>query len=617
MTFASGTPTGHASDRGVSEDGTGGGGRALSRRTLLRALCVASTAPLVSSGETEAAPGDPWTVVALPDTQKYAERARRASIPAAQTQWILDNREAENIRFVSHEGDIVDNGDRELEWERMDDAMSTLDGELPYSVVTGNHDYATLWDRRSSTALYEQYFGPSRFEGRSWFGGNGPGDDGLSTYQLFSGGGYDFLHLALEWEPPGRVDDPSTTLGWAQEVLDRYSDRPTVLTTHSYLRDEPGERADVVQEANGNGNAGETVWRELVAPNPQIFAVLNGHFHDRGGTATGEHHQTSTNDAGLAVYEMVANYQDYDRGGDGWLRLLRFEPGGGSGDADRLAVETYSPTRGEYATDESSQFGFDLDFDARFGPFDTTESVTFRQGTDGYDGTTDTDVREAEPTSTGASATTLNVDSDEPLGTGQAVHALIRFADVVGSGAGQVSLGATVVSATLTLETTDDGDGAAVHRMLEPWDGDDTWERLGDGVQADGTQAAADPVTTTGSVSEGPTTLDVTASVGAWLDGEPNHGWAFLPAGDDGWDFAASEGVVPPTLTVRYTTPDDEPTAGDADGDGDVDADDVELVQRHLAGYDDAIDESAADVDGDGDVDIADAVAIDDRRSDR
>ncbi|WP_201741591.1 DNRLRE domain-containing protein [Salinigranum halophilum] len=572
--------------------------------------------PLLFAAGTHAASGDPWSIVALPDTQKYAEQESLASFPKEQTQWIVDNKDAENIRFVSHEGDIVENADREVEWQRMNEAMSILDSEVPYSLVTGNHDYATLWDRSSSTALYEQYLGPSRFEGESWFGGRGPGDDGLSTYQLFSAGGYDFLHLALEWEPPGRVDDPSTTLGWAQDILNRYPDRPTILTTHSYLQDAPGERADFVQEADNNGNSGETVWRKLVAPNPQVFMILSGHFHDRTGSDNGEYHQTSTNNVGLDVYEMVANYQNYADGGDGWLRLLRFDPGGGSDDSDRIAVETYSPTRGEYRMDSSSEFGFDLDFDARFSSFDRYESTTFQQGASGYSGTIDTYVQEAEPTASNAPAATLNVDSADPQGTGQAVHALVRFDGLIGSGDSQVPLDATVASATVTLETTNDGDGSTVHRMLESWDDDDTWESLGEGVQADGTQAATDPVTTTGSVSEGPTTLDVTASVSAWLDGDPNHGWAFLPAGDDGWDFAASEGTAPPTLRVQYTASDDETVEGDADADGDVDADDVELVQRHIAGYDDPIDESAVDVDGDGDIDIADAVAIDNMRGD-
>jgi hypothetical protein len=101
--------------------------------------------------------------------------------------------------------------------------------------------------------------------------------------------------------------------------------------------------------------------------------VLNGHYHDGGGffgigtsPDDGEYHQISYNDAGLPVYELLANYQDKDKGGNGWLRLLSFLPGGGTGDQDRIAVETYSPYLGEYQDSDRSEFSFDLRFDERF-----------------------------------------------------------------------------------------------------------------------------------------------------------------------------------------------------------------------------------------------------------
>src|SRR4051794_36892986 len=86
----------------------------------------------------------PFTVVVLPDTQFYAQ-----SYPAtfdAQTQWILDHLGTNNIKFVTHVGDIVQNAasgpDRNLiEWQRADAAFDRLDGFVPYSVALGNHDY--------------------------------------------------------------------------------------------------------------------------------------------------------------------------------------------------------------------------------------------------------------------------------------------------------------------------------------------------------------------------------------------------------------------------------------------------------------------------------------------
>ena len=34
-----------------------------------------------------------------------------------------------------------------------------------------------------------------------------------------------------------------------------------------------------------------------------------------------------------------------------------------------------------------------------------------------------------------------------------------------------------------------------------------------------------------------------------------NHGWALLPLGSNGWDFALRAGATPPQLTVTFVPP--------------------------------------------------------------
>lgn len=305
---------------------------------------------------------DTWSVAVIPDTQFYAEREEWISYAHDQTQWIVDNLESENIRFVTHEGDLVENGDEIDEWERIDDVMSTLDGEVPYSAVPGNHDWARQGDRTSSIENFQSFFGPDRYEGESWFGGAGPRGNPLNFYQFFSGGGYNFLHLGLELEAPGDVDDPETSLGWAQRVLESHRFYPTILTTHYYL-DEDG-RSTRLFEKNDIGNTAQQLWRKLIKQHPQVFMVLCGHVH----RIDGEYHQVSTNDADLPVYEILADYQAYQNGGNGWMRLINFVPGGGNDGDDRIEFVTYSPSLDEYWTDNDSEFGFDVRFDERFNP---------------------------------------------------------------------------------------------------------------------------------------------------------------------------------------------------------------------------------------------------------
>ena len=75
----------------------------------------------------------------------------------------------------------------------------------------------------------------------------------------------------------------------------------------------------------------------------------------------------SPNSAGSKVYEMLANYQSYENGGNGWLRIIKFLPGEGENGLDRIKVETYSPTLNDFQSGNGSDFAFDLDFSERFG----------------------------------------------------------------------------------------------------------------------------------------------------------------------------------------------------------------------------------------------------------
>ena len=341
---------------------------------------------------------EPFTLIALPDTQTYVCcGGRYDDIAVAQTEWIVDSLDRLDIDFVTHEGDLVDKANIDQEWRDADRAMDVLDGRVPYSVAMGDHDYYPEEVHDGDTSNFRKYFGKSRYAGYDWYGGAGPRD--LSHYQTFDGGGVEFLHIALEWEAP------SDALNWAKRVLEDHPDMPTIITTHAYLRDGIQGRTTQTEacvdlagdECRDPGNArdaasGEKIFQTLVKPYPQVFMVLNGHYHDQGrrtdnpGKANcdpddgfddryearlrcdnGEYRQVSTNNAGSKVYEMLANYQSYRNGGNGWLRIIKFLPGEGANGLDRIKVETYSPTLDKFQSGSASDFAYDLDFSERFG----------------------------------------------------------------------------------------------------------------------------------------------------------------------------------------------------------------------------------------------------------
>jgi hypothetical protein len=282
-----------------------------------------------------------YTIIALPDTQNYSTTS---PIPPKQTQWIVDQLALRNIRFVTHLGDVVDQGDNTAAWQRMSDVLGALDPHVPYSVVRGNHDAdpPSLWACPCQAFL--GWFGEARYLGFDWYGGSDPNPDRPSFYQFFEADGVRFLHLgiALQYTSDGVVE-------WAQGVIDAHPGLPVIVTTHAYL------------DVGGRSPNGEILWEQLIASNRGIWMVLNGHYKEpTNPPGDAEFHQVSVNDAGLPVIEMLANYQQRTFGGGGWMRIIEVDP-----DADEVRFSTYSPHYDAFEQDPESEFDIAFDLDPR------------------------------------------------------------------------------------------------------------------------------------------------------------------------------------------------------------------------------------------------------------
>jgi len=261
---------------------------------------------------------DDFTVIVIPDTQKYS--ASHPEIFMNQTRWIRSVKDELNVAFVVHEGDIVDNAQDENQWRRANETMSVLDGVVPYSILPGNHD--------RPTGLYERYFPAARYSGYPGYGGSHRGYS--DSYHLFSRGGRDYIVLSLGYCPDNE------TISWGDSVLGSHESRKAIVVTHGFI-DLDGERdvsgCDTIQY----------LWDGLIVKNENVFLVLSGHAHGEA--------RRSDDAGGRTVHQLLADYQGYPEGGQGWLRLLEF-----SGDGKTIVVKTYSPYLGSYKTGPESQF---------------------------------------------------------------------------------------------------------------------------------------------------------------------------------------------------------------------------------------------------------------------
>jgi len=274
-------------------------------------------------------PGADFTIIALPDTQYYAQNYPQ--IFTAQTQWIVSQKDARNIVFVTHLGDIVQDADELFQWDNANTSMTVLDGPsgVPYGLVVGNHDEDPRNDP-DGTANFNLYFPYTRHASLPWYGGH-YGTDNDNSYQLFSAGGMDFVIVHLEFDP----DANSDVLDWADNVLTTYGNRRAIVSSHYILsKTEPGEF----------GPQGQAIY-DALKNNANLFLMLCGHC-----SQLQEGRRTDVFN-GNTVYALLSDYQRRSHGGDGWLRILEFSPVD-----NEVRVKTYSPTLDQYETDANSEF---------------------------------------------------------------------------------------------------------------------------------------------------------------------------------------------------------------------------------------------------------------------
>src|SRR6478672_7362648 len=93
-------------------------------RFVLVAMLLVSGVMVAQTPAPSPTPLDEFTIVALPDTQFYSSTFPQ--IFAAQTQWIANHVQDQNIQLVVSLGDIVDAGGDLTQWQNADAAVRVL-----------------------------------------------------------------------------------------------------------------------------------------------------------------------------------------------------------------------------------------------------------------------------------------------------------------------------------------------------------------------------------------------------------------------------------------------------------------------------------------------------------
>jgi len=263
-------------------------------------------------------------------------------------------------------------------------------------------------------------------------------------------------------------------------------------------------------------------------------------------SAIGVPNLTGSTGTGRKSVAVTADVQAWANGEDnyGWY-LPGWDPSGWSGNWDFWAI---APSQHEDITRRPSLL-------VKWVP-EGTLATSFRYGVNDYTATYDSRVRSGRyADEDGSTAIALFPDWEINTEADDRDIGLIRFEEIIGEEADQVPPGATIHSAQLDIaafQSNSPGNGFYLHYMLQPWNDTDTWNMLGDGVQADGVKAAVTPTAILRDFSTaiipyvpgGYHSLEVKPDVQAWAYKQrPNYGWVVLPFefGRDGFGFGTAE----------------------------------------------------------------------------
>lgn len=272
-------------------------------------------------------------------------------------QWLIANKDALNLEFVMHMGDLTDNlnstnastqakGVRELQLGI--DWMSLLSKNgIRWSLVRGNHDggfNTTLkakfdeeysWDEFGALTdgAYESVANTTTDESGNEVTTYTPANM-RNVYYTFNALGKDYLIITLDIQPS------DAELAWAGEVIASHPTHRVIISTHAYM----GKTgAKITEPMTGDGthmNTGTVIWDKLASQHKNVIMVLCGHS-DGVDIVRSE----SKGVHGNTVYEFMIDESTLEWAGShqtGVFALMNFSNGG-----DTINFNYYSPSEGK------------------------------------------------------------------------------------------------------------------------------------------------------------------------------------------------------------------------------------------------------------------------------
>lgn len=286
-------------------------------------------------------------------------------------QWISDNADRKNIKYMMGMGDITNRNTVE-EWEVALDAISTLNGKVPYTVIQGNHDIYSGTSAATDLIPNKPMLGYDGFD--SFFatdtssendyidqfkGSNGglyKSGSVANSWYSFKAGNTDWLVIGLEFAPNDSI------LEWANNVVASHPDHKVIMITHGYIHMDgtPISDEDSGSLSGSSKNNGEEMWTKFASLHENIVMVISGHMESnliRMKQAKGVNGNTVTQFL-IDQQTLDSKYMNNKDMPLGLVAMFYFDKNGRN-----VSIEWYSTLHGKYFQ-TVNQISFDMEAEA-------------------------------------------------------------------------------------------------------------------------------------------------------------------------------------------------------------------------------------------------------------
>ena len=149
-----------------------------------------------------------YSILCIPDIQ-ITTRYNPQKLDK-EFDWLVENKDAKNIQYISFVGDLTDTCDKndpeETQWKVVKRNFQKLDdNNVSYGFVPGNHDYDDGVGRSRPTTLMNKNLPYEKYAAKSYFGGSYFKGDIVNYYNVKRISGVDYLFLNLEFGPRDSV----------------------------------------------------------------------------------------------------------------------------------------------------------------------------------------------------------------------------------------------------------------------------------------------------------------------------------------------------------------------------------------------------------------------------